>query len=251
MKKLSMLLVAGVCALLSSCSNEDIVESPVKVGDKEVAEVNTLDFIYKGKLYSSEFQYADADSSDIIVLDQEAAIVWKSLAKNASLAGFLHDDGVIEYFDSKEEQNEMITSIEEILTRTVAQTSLGFTSVTLNCFKDTGCKGKTVAYKIDSSNRWIYNRNDLSIDGMNDEISAFSIIGTTQNYAVSAEKVKSAFVDFYQHPDYQGEVLTVRLLPHDPVFVEKKLKGVKKPGGGNWNDKFSSLKMHCVISTGL
>lgn len=241
MKKLSMLLVAGVCALLSSCSNEDIVESPVKVGDKEVAEVNTLDFIYKGKLYSSEFQYADADSSDIIVLDKEAARVWKSLGDNANLAGFMHDDGVIEYFDNELERSQNMKNMA--LTRAWGATEPALSEATVTCYENTDFKKGEIKYTIKGREK--YEVSDLSATtALNDKISSIRLNSSYVMVDLTPNIINSAMAVFYQHPNYEGVSLSMKV-SYDSQYTEHhKLKKVSTPVGGNWNDKISSLRLY-------
>lgn len=140
MKKKKLLFFYVLSLLFTvSCSNEDLDLG--KNESKDIDKNGSIEFIYKGKLYSST--YFSTQDSLIILNDKIANEVYRNLGLNPALAVVINEDGVLTYYDS----------YDEIPSYTSTQTNLRSTyvptSFTVDLFEDSSYNGKRISFTID------------------------------------------------------------------------------------------------------
>lgn len=238
MKKKKLLFFYVLSLLFAfSCSNEDLDLG--KNESKDIEKNGSIEFIYKGKLYSST--YFSTQDSLIILNDKIANEVYRNLGLNPALAVVINEDGVLTYYDS----------YDEIPSYTSTQTNLRSTyvptSFTVDLFEDSSYNGKRISFTIDKNNTKVYIPS-LRAYGMNDKISSLKY-RLARTYSTEPPRYPFPFnIQFtlFEHDNYEGKSITfasTKLYTSDTDREDtvRRLKEVSFGSGKNWNDVASSV----------
>lgn len=225
---------------LASCSNDDLnLEKNERV---ETEQNESIEFMYKGKLYSST--YFSTQDSLIILNDKIANEVYQNLGLNPTLAVVINENGVLTYYDNYDE----FLSLSALTQPTLKVNLLEYapTSFTVDMFEDSSYNGKKISFTIDKNNTKIYIPS-LRTYNMNDKISSLKY-RITREYNTNPPHIPFPFkIQFtlFQDDNYEGRSIifgSTKLLQGGPDLEDRvrRLKEVSMGGGKNWNDRASS-----------
>jgi hypothetical protein len=230
-----------VCAL-SSCES---VEEPVLISDSKLAvndssiemqaDSGIFSFRYKGNDYSYPYQVIN---DEIHYLDQSIENIANQLKDNPSVAAYIHEDGLIEYFDNEKELEKNVTT-----TVNTRATIPMVTSGQLIVFEDSKCKGKTQTFAINGTKQHVDIAN-LG-DDWNDIISSLDLTCTFRTFDVMPNPCPTACVAiFYEHENFGGYSISFSVGVGETHSYIHYLKSYPLyPGSNkNWNDKITSLR---------
>ena len=232
--------------ILFSCEENIISDTNprIDVVTKSVDTINSFSFIYNGEIYESEYVYNN--DSTIVFLSDVVEFISKQLENNANLASFVHEDGMIEYFDNVDELQKGINPLlPEVYDLNF--TSKITTSATLVVFQKDKCKGRTISSQLNSSIKNVKISTEiLNENNMHDEISSIDLVCTyminESSYTVYVGHGNKCIATFYEHENYSGHSIWFAVDPNSPHCYIHYFKSYPLyPGSSkNWNDKVSS-----------
>lgn len=235
-----------------SCSNldDEIDLSILETKTSGNTQLNTLSFIYNKEVYFSECEELD---DSVIILNEAVREVANQLASISDLAALVHEDGIIEYFDSwnvlqqslAQENKEKSNSIVNVNLR-----NFRLKNPVLSIYDDINYKDRSFTFKEPIE---IPQLKDKPYE-FNDKMSSFKFYYEkeyTEDF-VGPVVERYAQVTFWEDDNYKNHSLTY-VLHIDPSI---------RPGGGlypcevasmkniplypgssrNWNDKVTSLR---------
>lgn len=232
---------------LISCQNDE-VDVILNENPDVSNESLKYEFIYKGVGYSSTYNYTK--DSVMVFDDSNCQEVWQTMIANPQLAMLVGDNGAVEYFDNSEEARKNAEMKSEISLSNATKgigTSVMITSVGLILYEDTGFKGREHWMRIDSNYpRYMYPT--LRNCNLNDKVSAVKLYIDSWVEIPASSGFRylgpNNIATLYEHGDYVGWSITFRVdanrNPWDNHF-ESSLKRWAYPGGGDWNDRISSV----------
>lgn len=272
MKHLFFLLLS--IFLFASCSNDDEI-----VGTNDISnpsrnlnqEIKTIEFSYKGKLYSSKY-YMEGDST--VILDEEMQEVYNKLQMNHNKLLVVNDNNEITYFDS---ESEYLGKLKLQLRNTDDGSPYMKVVVRLahnfNIPFDLGYGAPTTLLIEITLNRrsiGVFSDQDpmLTLNGIpdlkpynhDDNISHASISLYLGNMSPEFNYRGIAMLSMYEHPNFQGESTgcSAATAWNEPFAMKPgeergnsekmPLSGgrYKKSNGQSFNDIISSLKIEIV-----
>ncbi|MDU1904445.1 MAG: hypothetical protein E6772_06630 [Dysgonomonas sp.] len=245
MKKITSAIFFLCVLFIYSCSNEDSIMPLEEIEMKKEITDNTINFMYKEKLYSSTYHFTP--DSLIILHDLESNRVYQQLGSNPDLSVVVKENGLLEYYDSYQDYQNSLSL--ELNLRTLYPIPQVYFTVDL--YEDSSWNGKKISFTIDNKNNTKISIPSLRAYGMNDKISSLK-------YRCSWSASSQAFVytesfTLFLHDNYQGYSLT---FPFTKVLgpnaanspqedAVRRLKDVPLIPGtstkNNWNDIASSV----------
>lgn len=187
----------------------------------------------------SEFETIDGN---MIFQDEEVAYIIDFLKQRESLVTYIHSDGLLEYFDSPDDLKNSFLLENNIATKSVLENKITDSGI-LTVFEDSKCKGRELAFSINSytpnieiphlGNKW------------NNKISSIDMVCS---YHVSSDRYSShgngCIATFYDEENFSGNSIWFAV---DPYFPHSYIHYFKSyplyPGSSrNWNDRISSLR---------
>lgn len=240
-KRIYYIFYAFSLLFLASCSNDDLnLEKNQRV---KTEQNGSIEFIYKGKLYSST--YFSTQDSLIILNDKIANEVYQNLGLNPTLAAVLREDNILTYYDSHDEIPAAYSYKNDITTRS-SQEIYDYISFTVDMFEDSSYNGKKITFTINKQKTKIHIPS-LREYNMNDKISSlkfrFERVYAPNRYPSSFDTKFTLFQD----DNYQGKSITFfindanfNILDTEGEMTIRRLKEVSMGGGKNWNDRASS-----------
>lgn len=249
MKKLLRMMIAAaiLVATTTACSNEELLENISPVEKQEVSNTQpkeTFIFKYKGIQYFAEYEVID---SVMVIKDSTLANIIRELDENPSTATLTYPDGMVEYFDSNKELNELIET-ESISDNNIGSTrglNPGFSAMTLKVYEHTDFGGRVLTYNGPTFVTNMKNANNslnlLSSIDFNDIISSFQLTG---NFVSTAPNLpdypglhRAAIVTFYKDPDYKSGSKSFKIDINNKQVSHNNFTKI------DFNDKVSSIKL--------
>lgn len=242
MKTLTKTFLAAIITLIAiSCTQNDF-EAPLEK-DLQTIENGTLNFIYKGTLYSSE--YSKLSDSTVIFENNQVSELSKLLATKSNLITYIHPDGALEYIETLDEAETKVS--KEILATKSAIETKGEGPVMTACdaechlYRHSNYKGWNIQHIIDHCGglRGIVENKLGSKDNKISSIKVFARRAPNSNMDYQQY---SGSLRLYQYENLTGNSL---ILPFTNVWKEINIPSLKKyplyPGSkDNWNDTITS-----------
>lgn len=250
------LLYAMLACFLFSCSQAGFEDIKSNAEQESNAEKGSFNFVYHGKYYSGTYQTTGATTE---YSDENVRVIMDSLKEKPNLAIFIHEGGLIEYFDDKDDLDANLvlkfsTTRTDITDITKRLNKYDVTMGRLVVYDDSNLKGKQAAFVIDKSNGFNCEISDLGNYGLNDKISSITLeCGYItrppvpfDDYPVGKNICEVTFysdcyfegytVSFIVHPEYAWSEIHYfsSVTPYGPHFDK------------NWNDRAGSLKFKTV-----
>ncbi|WP_455628259.1 hypothetical protein [Parabacteroides chinchillae] len=239
---------------LFSCQNDDILDdSALNSGIQTRTtneEINEIKFLYKGVLYSSQYQIAE--DSTFIFSNKDVDNIANTLKGMPNLVTFVYPSGIIEYFDDPLDMDNRLNLEKtydaiQSLTSTKAINLNAYTqSGHLITYEDSKCKGKKIHSYINHSTQIVGASYEfLKQEGMNDKISSIDLTcDYITNYVGPNKHGNKCIAIFYEDPEYQGYALSFSVDPNYPHSYIHYFKSYPLyPGSSkNWNDRISSYR---------
>lgn len=238
MKTLTKTFLAAIITLIAiSCTQNDF-EAPLEK-DLQTIENGTLNFIYKGTLYSSE--YSKLSDSTVIFENNQVSELSKLLATKSNLITYIHPDGALEYIETPEEAEAKVSKEISITTKGSGPL-LTYCVAECELYRHTNYKGWNIHQLIDYCNgpRAVVEKGlSSSKDNKISSIKVFTRRGPNEN---AASQQYAGSLRLYQYNNLTGNSL---ILPFTPVWNEINISSLKSyplyPGSKeNWNDTVSS-----------
>ncbi len=241
-----------VLIAITSCT-QDFPETSPK-DNLQTIETGTLNFIYKGTSYTSE--YSRLSDSTVIFKNNQVSELSKLLATKSNLISYIHSDGSLEYIETEKEAEIKVSEQIAKVTQKTISTKGVIETKGVGPFL-TFCEADCRLYRHSNYGGW-YIQSVLNHCSGPMNIVENKIVGSRDN-KVSSIKVftrrdPNANVDFkqfsgtlrlYQYADLKGKSL---VLPFMNVYNEINIPSLKKyplyPGSkDNWNDTVSSFSI--------
>ncbi len=261
----NLFLLALCIFFFSSCSNDDTILSSTNLSNESTDSkpiLKTIEFIYKGKSYSSEY-YEKGDS--VVILDYETQIIYNNLGKNENKFVLVSDDNKITYFDNESEylENQKTkpqlrttdsTPYMKIVVRLYKNIDPLFNSSTTMVIEKTY---KALNTRLTTDDRELGLIPDLRVYSHNDNISMAKVSLYIGNMTPDFNFRGQAALWMYEHINYGGESCAAYAATawNDSQYGPMKpgeekgettqivLKAFKKYNGDSFNDIISSLKI--------
>lgn len=247
MKTLTKTFLAAIITLIAiSCTQNDF-EAPLEK-DLQTIENGTLNFIYKGTLYSSE--YSKLSDSTVIFENNQVSELSKLLATKSNLITYIHPDGALEYIETLDEAEAKVSKEIDLATKNIIETKGEGPLVTLcytecHLYRHSNYKGWNIQHIIsacpNSPHPSSVGQNQLS-SSKDNKISSIKVFGVKGPNINIAPHQPSGSLRLFQYENYSGNTL---ILPFTNAWNEINIPSLKKyplyPGSkDNWNDTISS-----------
>lgn len=236
----SLFLIANI---LLSCETQE--EIPSLAENKQVtnnlsiempADSGILKFRYKECDYSCQYKVID---NKIQYLDQSIEDIANLFKGNPSIAAYVHENGIIEYFDSEDELSNMLQK-QSINSKQAGERAV-ITSGQLTIFEHPKCTGKSRRFAITKDSPEL-RVNSLGSDW--DNITTSFDLSSQYNSADAPSIFNPAFLaTFYQDIDFGGYSISFSVAWTEPNgYIHYLDRYPLYPGSSeNWDDQLSSL----------
>lgn len=234
-----MMVFISIFASITSCSNEDTLESIFPTEIK--VHKDTFKFRYQGVEYIADYELKD---STMLFTDSTINNLLTKLNQNPNTSTLTYPNGVVEYFDSNQDLEDFLKRGNAI-NRSEMLNTLYFsaiTSITLKVYEHAKFEGEVITYNgyTEVSNmKNAYNAGIPNVPkNFNDIISSFQLNATRQQVIKTEGKRLSAVLIFYQDANFKGSSKAFILdMQHSQITLEN-FKSI------NFNDKISSFKLY-------
>lgn len=249
MKTLTKTFLYFIALIAITSCTQDFLETLPK-DNLQTIETGTLNFIYKGISYTSE--YSRLSDSTVIFKDNQVSELSKLLATKPNLISYIHPDGSLEYVETLEETNAKISNeIEKsITTRSTIETKgVGplrtFCEAECHLYRHSNHKGWQIQHIISACPNAPYPRSvkqDKLPSSKDNKISSIKVFARRDPNANVSYEQPSGSLRLFQYENHTGNSL---ILPFTNVWSEINIPSLKKyplyPGSkDNWNDTITS-----------
>lgn len=239
-----MMVFISIFVSITSCSNEDTLESMLPVEVK--AHCDIFKFRYQGVEYAAEYELKD---STMAFVNPEVGNMLSELNNNPNTSTLTYSNGTIEYFDSTKEMERFIEEKFQRSNDVQTKVNVAFlTSITLKVYEHKDFGGEVLTYNgpIEVPNmRNAYNTSASPIipKDFNDKISSFKLTGSriaSSSGLLPENATLSAIVIFYKDANYKSSSKAFILDMSRNEISHSNFRNIK------FNDKISSFKLYQV-----
>lgn len=241
-------LLFFISSILLSCETIEevpkVAESRQAINDLSVVapvDSGTYHFRYKENDYFCRYKIID---DKISYLDQNVEDLTNLLKENPSIAAYVHEDGVVEYYDSEDDLNNKMQKhsinskqIEQRLLTTRSEVSL---------FEHPKCTGRSIAFVVDKYS--LVRRVSALENGWDNIITSFSLSSQFNSEEVALLGPPSFRVTFYQNINFGGYSISFPSTYEEPYgYIHYLDRFPLYPGSStSWDDQISSLEFKLI-----